>query len=127
MKVVAGTYEKHGGPVQGGSTDPVYWDVALESGQNLRPRRSKTRPSTSIRSKAASKSPTACSRRTRAACSAPGDTVEVKAGADGARFLVLAAKPIREPIVQYGPFVMNTREEIEQAIRDYQSGALTQA
>jgi quercetin 2,3-dioxygenase len=32
---------------------------------------------------------------------------------------------IKEPIVQYGPFVMNTREEIEQAIRDYQSGALT--
>ena len=53
-----------------------------------------------------------------------GDTVEVKAGADGARFLVLAAKPIKEPVVQYGPFVMNTREEIEQAIRDYQNGAL---
>ena len=41
------------------------------------------------------------------------------------RFLLLAGKPIREPIVQYGPFVMNTREEIEQAIADYQSGALT--
>jgi hypothetical protein len=51
--------------------------------------------------------------------------VSIKAGPDGARFLLLAAKPIREPIVQYGPFVMNTREEIEQAIRDYQSGDLT--
>ena len=51
-----------------------------------------------------------------------GDTVEVKAGADGARFLVLAARPIREPIVQYGPFVMNTREEIMQAVDDYRSG-----
>jgi redox-sensitive bicupin YhaK (pirin superfamily) len=58
---------------------------------------------------------------------ASGDKVEVKAGPDGARFLVLAAKPIREPIVQYGPFVMNTRQEIEQAIRDYQSGELTKA
>ncbi|MFO5969105.1 pirin-like C-terminal cupin domain-containing protein, partial [Pseudomonas aeruginosa] len=36
----------------------------------------------------------------------------------------LAAKPLREPIVQYGPFVMNSREEIEQALRDYRDGVL---
>ncbi|WVO98574.1 pirin family protein [Pseudomonas aeruginosa] len=40
----------------------------------------------------------------------------------GARVLVLAGKPLREPIVQYGPFVMNSREEIEQALRDYRDG-----
>jgi redox-sensitive bicupin YhaK (pirin superfamily) len=51
----------------------------------------------------------------------------VKAGPEGARFLVLAAKPIGEPVVQYGPFVMNTREEIEQAISDYQNGELAAA
>ena len=39
--------------------------------------------------------------------------------------MLLAGRPLLEPIVQYGPFVMNTREEIEQAMRDYQSGALT--
>ncbi len=43
----------------------------------------------------------------------------------GARLLLLAGKPLREPVVQYGPFVMNTRDQIEQAIRDYQSGTLT--
>lgn len=43
-----------------------------------------------------------------------------------ARLLVLAGKPLGEPIAQYGPFVMNTQEEIEAAIRDYQSGRLTQ-
>ena len=53
-----------------------------------------------------------------------GDRVSVEAGKDGARFLLLAAKPLREPVVQYGPFVMNTRDEIEQAMSDYQSGKL---
>jgi hypothetical protein len=53
-----------------------------------------------------------------------GDSVNVKAGKDGARFLLLAAKPLREPVVQYGPFVMNTRDEIERAIEDYNSGRL---
>jgi redox-sensitive bicupin YhaK (pirin superfamily) len=41
--------------------------------------------------------------------------------AQGARFVVISGKPINESIVQYGPFVMNTREEIDQAMRDFQS------
>ena len=53
-----------------------------------------------------------------------GDSVRLEAGAAGAKLLLLAGRPIGEPIVQYGPFVMNTREEIEQAVRDYQSGRL---
>jgi hypothetical protein len=53
-----------------------------------------------------------------------GDSVRVVAKAQGARFLMLSAKPLREPVVQYGPFVMNTREEIEQAIADYRTGRL---
>jgi redox-sensitive bicupin YhaK (pirin superfamily) len=56
-----------------------------------------------------------------------GDGVRVQAGADGVRFLLLAARPLREPVVQYGPFVMNTREEIEQALADYRSGRLAAA
>lgn len=42
----------------------------------------------------------------------------------GARVLLIAGKPLGEPIVQYGPFVMNSREEIEQALRDYRDGVL---
>ena len=46
------------------------------------------------------------------------------AGTAATKFLLLAAKPLNEPIVQHGPFVMNTREEIEQAIADYRSNKL---
>lgn len=46
--------------------------------------------------------------------------VPLEAGADGAELLLLQGRPIREPIVQHGPFVMNTREEIRQAVYDYQ-------
>jgi len=55
-----------------------------------------------------------------------GDTVEIVAEAAGARFILVAGRPIGEPVVQYGPFVMNTREEIEQAIADYRDGRLVQ-
>ena len=46
-------------------------------------------------------------------------------GRGPARVLLIAGKPIGEPIVSYGPFVMNTREEIEQALIDYRDGNLT--
>lgn len=55
----------------------------------------------------------------------PGDVVQLAATSVPARCLVIGGKPLNEPIVQYGPFVMNTRQEIEQAMRDYQSGHLT--
>lgn len=53
-----------------------------------------------------------------------GDNIEVESGTEPAAFLVLAAKPLLEPVLQYGPFVMNTREQIEQAIYDYQHDQL---
>ncbi len=53
-----------------------------------------------------------------------GDLVTVRAGAAGARFVLVAGRPLNEPVVQYGPFVMNTREEIEQAVADFRAGRL---
>jgi len=50
--------------------------------------------------------------------------VRIAAGEAGAKLLLLAGRPIGEPVVQYGPFVMNSVAEIEQAIRDYQAGRL---
>jgi len=51
-----------------------------------------------------------------------GDVVEAAAGPGGGRFLLAAARPLGEPIARYGPFVMNTRAEIEQTLEDLRSG-----
>ncbi|MBR9911779.1 MAG: pirin family protein [Gammaproteobacteria bacterium] len=53
-----------------------------------------------------------------------GDTLHLRAGEQGFDALVLSGTALREPIAQYGPFVMNQLEEIEQAIRDFQEGKL---
>jgi hypothetical protein len=51
-----------------------------------------------------------------------GDGLQATAGSRGARFLLLAARPLNEPVAWHGPFVMNTREELMQAFDDYRSG-----
>lgn len=53
-----------------------------------------------------------------------GDVVRFKGGSSGARFILVAACPLNEPVARYGPFVMNTREEIREAFQDYQAGRL---
>ena len=57
----------------------------------------------------------------------PGDALALTAGPAGARFILVSGRPLGEPIVQYGPYVMNTREEIEQAFADYKAGRLVRA
>jgi redox-sensitive bicupin YhaK (pirin superfamily) len=55
--------------------------------------------------------------------STDGETVSLDVKED-TTLLVLSGEPIHEPVVSYGPFVMNTREEIRQAVDDYQNGKL---
>ncbi|WP_340820311.1 pirin family protein [Methanolobus sp. WCC4] len=51
-----------------------------------------------------------------------GDSIVVRAGKDGVRFLLMTGKPIGEPVAWYGPVVMNTQEELQQAFEDYRNG-----
>ncbi|MBX9454756.1 MAG: pirin family protein [Rhizobium sp.] len=56
-----------------------------------------------------------------------GDAVTVQAGDEGIRFLLVSGKPIEEPVAWHGPIVMNTREELMQAMKDLQNGTFIQA
>ena len=130
-KVIAGTLVLDGastpGPIQGLATEALYLDVELPAGATFsHPVAAEHNAfvypfegSVSIGAREL--------RSNSAGVLGAGDSVDVLAGGEGARFLLLAGRPLGEPVVQYGPFVMNTREEVEQAIRDYQSGALTRA
>ena len=131
-RVIAGTLETQAGPVagpmQGLSTEPLYFDVELPAnGVFSQPIAAGHNAFLYVYEGTVETGPAGTARALKthsAGVLADGDRIEVKAGADGARFIVLAGRPLNEPVVQYGPFVMNTREEIEQAIRDYQAGQL---
>ena len=51
-----------------------------------------------------------------------GDEVTVQAGADGIRFLLVSGKPLEEPVAWYGPIVMNTQEQLQQAFQELEQG-----
>jgi redox-sensitive bicupin YhaK (pirin superfamily) len=53
---------------------------------------------------------------------ADGDTLEVKTEETPVRFLLVSGQPLREPVARYGPFVMNTREEIEETLEELEQG-----
>ena len=128
VRVIAGRFEHDGvvtdGAVRTAETDAHYFDVHLDAHAVLEaplPREHNVflYAYEGEAFGGASRSP--LSQRTGAALSA-GDVVRVEAGAEGARLLIIAGRPLGEPVVQHGPFVMNTREEIAQAIADYQAG-----
>jgi redox-sensitive bicupin YhaK (pirin superfamily) len=51
-----------------------------------------------------------------------GDDVTVQAGDEGIRFLLVSGKPIEEPVAWYGPIVMNTQEQLQQAFQELEKG-----
>ena len=129
VKVIAGELHAAGvttpGPVRGISTEPFFIDVTLPPGaafEHLLPRAHSAfvYPYEGVVEVGETDKRTVSAHE--AGVLSEGGRVVLTAGAEGARMLLLAARPLREPIAQYGPFVMNTREEIEQAVRDYRDG-----
>jgi redox-sensitive bicupin YhaK (pirin superfamily) len=129
VKVIAGRFGDTNGAVRGGTTDAHYWDVHLEAGAAFEARLPAQHNAFlyAYEGDALVGEDEKALPHLAAGLLSAGDTVKLIAGEKGARVLLLAGKPIGEPVVQYGPFVMNTREEIEQAIADYQAGALSKA
>jgi redox-sensitive bicupin YhaK (pirin superfamily) len=133
VRVIAGELEQGGvrtsGPIGGLSTQPMYFDVRLQPGEEIA-------IATPVAHNAflyvyegdAVVGPDERPLPYRAAgLLTPGDDVRIRAGQKGVHTLLLSGRPIGEPVVQYGPFVMNTPEEIQQAIVDYQRGRLAVA
>jgi redox-sensitive bicupin YhaK (pirin superfamily) len=128
--VIAGTFDdgqvQQLGAVQRPDTEPLYFDLHLPAGSRINPRLPKGHRALlyvyegSLNIEGQDQTISA-SRMVR--LSEEGELH--LSSTQGARVLLLAGKPLGEPIVQYGPFVMNSREEIEQALRDFRDDRLT--
>jgi redox-sensitive bicupin YhaK (pirin superfamily) len=127
VKVVAGTSQGITGPIDGVSTQPLMIDVDLPAGQSF----TQELPEGHNAFVYVYEGKLAIGGQVlsihQAGVLSAGAQVDIVAQDGPAKFLMLAAKPLREPVVQYGPFVMTSREEIEQAIRDYQTGTFVEA
>jgi hypothetical protein len=131
VKIIAGTLEtddvKITGPIAGLSTEPLYIDVQLPPGASFSQRIARGLNAMAYVFEGQLKlsgADTLLATHSAAVLN-DGDVAAFTAAEQGARFLVLAGRPLNEPVAQYGPFVMNTMAEIEQAVRDYQTGRLT--
>lgn len=130
LKVIAGSLtvedQTFSGPIQGKPTEPLYIDLHLEPGQTFTaPVAGHLNALVYVYEGAAGIGEAELSTNQLGRLG-EGEQIVITAGAAGVRLLLLAGKPLREPIVQYGPFVMNSREEIEQALRDYRAGQLAE-
>ncbi len=131
VKVIAGSIaveqQTVQGPIHGISTEPLYFDITLPSNSQI----SFDVPSRHHAFVYVYEGKVQIGERIvnnhSAGVLSEGERVSLQSLDQETRFLVLAGKPIGEPVVQYGPFVMNTRAEVEQAVMDYQNGTLTQA
>ncbi len=128
VRVIAGESQGVAGAVQREGTEPLYLDI------HLQPEARFTQPLPAThnallyvyRGDMVLVGATAVRRQRMAIlANTPGaDRVELSAGAAGARLILVAGRPLGEPIAQYGPFVMNTREQLVQAVEDFNAGRL---
>lgn len=128
LKVIAGmTSQGTTGPVVQPLTEPLYLDVRVPAGQAF----IETIPASHNAfiyvingpvNIIHDKGQTIALARDDLGVLGEGDVVQLDAGKQDIRFLLVAGKPLGEPVARGGPFVMNTRAEIQQAFEDYESG-----
>ncbi len=129
IRLVAGSLDIGGshyeGPVSGISRQPIFMEVRLNSGEAIELPVANALSGFVYLFEGTAEMGEETLAIHEAAELSEGDTIRVSAGEAGARFMLIAGQAINEPIAQYGPFVMNTMDEIEQAISDYRANRLT--
>lgn len=124
VKVISGEYGGRRGPIHDADTAVQYLDVALASGRTFAHR---LEPDMNAFLYVFEGTIELAATRVTArhlAVLRDGDALQVVAAEQGARFMLAAGRPLGEPIVQYGPFVMNSEAEIHQAFDDYKNNRL---
>ena len=130
-KVIAGQVAGIAGPILQPATDPTYLDLAIEPGaqfvQSLPPDYAAFLYVFEGEMRVDADGGASPVRTHELAVLSEGQEIRITGvapGADGktARAILVAGRPLREPVAKYGPFVMNTREELQQAFADFQSG-----
>ncbi|MHA7060767.1 pirin family protein [Azospirillum argentinense] len=125
VTVIAGTTGKGtAGPVRSGPTEARYFDVNLPSGATFSEPVPAGHAAALVVFEGSVVAPGSSVRLggPRVLVLGEGDRAEITAGPSGARFLLLSGRPLGEPVAWGGPFVMNSREEVMQAYRDYEEG-----
>ena len=126
VKLIAGEVDGVRGPISQPATDPVYLDIELGAGCEWTYALPEGHNAFAYVFEGALTLGDGDDARPLAAREMAvlggGDALKLKAGDAGARLLVVAGRPLREPVARHGPFVMNTRQEIMQAFVDFQEG-----
>jgi hypothetical protein len=125
-RVLVGTLNGPSGPVTNVATEPVYFDLHLEPNASYTSELPLGHNAFAYvyRGDAKIGAASTAIARGELALLTQGASLPVAAGDAGARLIVVAARPLNEPVARYGPFVMNTPDEIRQAFADYQAGRL---
>jgi len=122
IRVIAGTVDGVTGPIGGIAAEPTYLDVSLPSGGSFVQPIARGHSAFAYVFEGEARFGDNLVASPKLVVWDDGDSVEVSAEKNPGRFLLVSGKPLNEPIARHGPFVMNTREEIEQTLRELRDG-----